>query len=596
MPVLRMARPMRRKGSSNIQFRRRIPSDVLEKARGMALMIPVGDIVARVTVTPTAEQVQVSLRTSDKTEAEVRHAQVAAHLERVWASLRGGNGSLADAPPPAPAFVEAECVSLKKTPEGLKARFDTYLLRWIGLHAGTDHLSHKQVHALAGKLYRLFVTAYDEEPGSGEAWRNGPARYEMGEDGVPNRLPLLPAQPETVPPSPAWRFGPLIDAVLAKEALALDADSSARLLTAAQTALEQASNRLFRAAQGDYAPDPQEDRFPKWEPPAASPGRKQGGGKRSEAISSLLEDWWSERKATGTRLSTFENYRHTFEKFIAFLGHDDASRLTPEDVVGFKDHRFQEVNPKTGKPISPRTVKESDLCALKSVFGWAVSNRRLSTNPAAGITIKLGKPIKVRPKGFIDAEASAILSASARAERGREDPKTYAAKRWVPWLCAYTGARLGEMVQLRKEDIRQEDGMWVLKITPEAGSVKTNEARDVVIHPHLIDVGFADFIAAASPGYLFLNVEAGSDMRGPWRSIKNRVTEFVRKVVPDPNVQPSHGWRHRFKTVGREAGVSDRVLDAICGHAPANVGDSYGEVNLRTQADAMTKIPRLKVD
>jgi hypothetical protein len=36
---------------------------------------------------------------------------------------------------------------------------------------------------------------------------------------------------------------------------------------------------------------------------------------------------------------------------------------------------------------------------------------------------------------------------------GGEAPKLAAAKRWVPWLCAFTGARVGEMLQLRKAEI-----------------------------------------------------------------------------------------------------------------------------------------------
>lgn len=61
-------------------------------------------------------------------------------------------------------------------------------------------------------------------------------------------------------------------------------------------------------------------------------------------------------------------------------------------------------------------------------------------------------------------------------------------------------------------------------------------------------------------------------------------------------IHPNHGWRHRFKTVGIEAGVEVRVLDAICGHAARTIGDSYGRVTLKTQALAMGKIPRLRVD
>jgi integrase len=34
-----------------------------------------------------------------------------------------------------------------------------------------------------------------------------------------------------------------------------------------------------------------------------------------------------------------------------------------------------------------------------------------------------------------------------------------AARRWVPWLMAYSGARCGEITQLRKEDIPCATGL-----------------------------------------------------------------------------------------------------------------------------------------
>lgn len=122
--------------------------------------------------------------------------------------------------------------------------------------------------------------------------------------------------------------------------------------------------------------------------------------------------------------------------FVSYLGHDDASRVTRDDVVGFKDHRLASTNPRNGRPISAKTVKDSDLAALKTVFGWAKANGRMNTNPAEGVTIKLGKPRKLRSKGFTDAEAKAVLNTALRLRRGQERPKTFAAKQWVPWLCA----------------------------------------------------------------------------------------------------------------------------------------------------------------
>ena len=117
------------------------------------------------------------------------------------------------------------------------------------------------------------------------------------------------------------------------------------------------------------------------------------------------------------------SYRNTVKRLVALLRHDDASRVTPEDVILFKDHRLAEVNPRTGRPISPKTVKGADLAGLKAVFSWAVNNRHLPSNPAAGVTLKVGKRPRLRSPGFTDNEARAILSAAHPNRASQEHPK-----------------------------------------------------------------------------------------------------------------------------------------------------------------------------
>ena len=305
-------------------------------------------------------------------------------------------------------------------------------------------------------------------------------------------------------------------------------------------------------------------------------------------LTGLVDGWWKDAKAARRKPSTFESYRNTVAKLAAFLRHDDAARVTPEDVLRFKDHRI-------AAGVSGRTVKDSDLAALKSVFGWAKDNLRLPSNPAAGLTIKLGKRRRER-REFSDAEARAILSATLKVTaKPRERPQTAAAKRWVPWLCAYTGARVGEMAQLRKQDVRQEGELWVITVTPEAGTVKTDEAREIVLHPHLIAQGFPEFVAKSRPGHLFLRPAPTGDVLGPLKGLKNRLQEFARAIVRDRSVDPNHGWRHRFRTAGMEAGIEARILSAIDGHAPASVADRYGRVTLSTQAAAIVKLPPISV-
>ncbi|CDM55878.1 tyrosine-type recombinase/integrase [Rhizobium sp. T136] len=187
-----------------------------------------------------------------------------------------------------------------------------------------------------------------------------------------------------------------------------------------------------------------------------------------------------------------------------------------------------------------------------------------------------------------------MKSLSGRQSRTRPD----FAKRWVPWLCVYTGARVGELVQLRKEDFAQDasTGAWIMTLTPEAGTVKGKEFREVPLHAHLIEMGFMEFVDKAQSGYLFMTIKPGKSFPGVWQSKKNRLAEFAREYVKDPNVAPNHGWRHTFKSLGFEAGVQEKVLDAICGHAPASIGRAYGSVSLKTKVDAVGLFPRFKLE
>ena len=117
------------------------------------------------------------------------------------------------------------------------------------------------------------------------------------------------------------------------------------------------------------------------------------------------------------------------------------------------------------KPECAKTVKDSDLAGLKTIFGWAVMNRRMLINPAEGLTIKTSKPRKLRAKGFSNREAALILGHAKNYTPGGEAAKLAAAKRWVPWVCAFTGARVGEMLQLRKQNVRYEGKHWIVHVT-----------------------------------------------------------------------------------------------------------------------------------
>jgi hypothetical protein len=84
--------------------------------------------------------------------------------------------------------------------------------------------------------------------------------------------------------------------------------------------------------------------------------------------------------------------------------------------------------------------------------------------------------------------------------------------------------------------------------------------------------------ASESKPVILLFVEESYD--GPLfaKGSYKRVLEFVRTVVTDERVQPNHAWRHRFKSISRNAGFDPQVVDAIQGHAPRASGGNYGDV------------------
>ncbi|MGC4025926.1 MAG: phage integrase SAM-like domain-containing protein [Mesorhizobium sp.] len=561
---LRLVKPMARSDSSKGQFVQRIPVDLKDQLVGLTLEFPVAGEITPITVTDKMQSIRFSLRTSDLGEIKRRQGEAIAYLEGVYRNLR------ANAP---------------------------------------ITLTHRQCVALAGELYRSWAADLEASSGrmtlqneaDGSVTRIYEIDLEVEAAGLANEADKMEqldgADLEA-------KLGPLVGRLLLRRGIvAVDRASREMLLPEFAKALAEGMRARSRKAQSDYRPDPNSERFPAWSAPEI--GRET----RSTSVATpahvslrgLFDAWWIEAENAGRSVSTKESFKTPIERLVEFLEHDDAAKVTQSDVQRFKEHLLTAINPRTKKPLTAKTIKDNYLVALNGVFAWAVANKRISANPVEGVTMKAGKKRKVRAPWFTPGEIKALLEqASAATPRPREPRQRFDGRRWVPWLCAYTGARVGEMVQLRKQDVRpeiglsrdgstSEDGRWILAITPDAITVKGGEGREVPVHPHLVEMGFIEFVQAAPDGFLFL--WSGKD-RSAWRTAKNRMVEEARNAVPDPNVAPNHGWRHTFKVIAGDAGISERIQDAICGHAPRTIGETYGGVTMAAKAKALEQFPR----
>ena len=303
----------------------------------------------------------------------------------------------------------------------------------------------------------------------------------------------------------------------------------------------------------------------------------------------LFEQWIAEAKPAA---STVNRWRAVFL--------DLQSRFKNRDVS--EDDAREWARDLVTQKRSAATVSDVWLSAARTIYAWASEQKLASGNPFVGVKITVPKKIETREsKAFTDEEAKTILRAALVIEP--EGNAFKAAQRWVPWLQAYSGARAGEITQLRGQDVVKQDGIWCVRLTPEAGTVKTKKPRLVPLHEHLIAMGFLNFVGLNGNGPLFATLktprrtgEATNPSRPRADKTRERLAGWVRELgISDKAVSPTHGWRHLFKQIAEGAGISERMSDYITGHAPATVGRAYGAPKVTDIATALAKFPRYAV-
>jgi len=97
-------------------------------------------------------------------------------------------------------------------------------------------------------------------------------------------------------------------------------------------------------------------------------------------------------------------------------------------------------------------VRDVWVVATRTLFAWAVKRKHIKQNPFKTVYVSVPRKRTSRPHKAFNTDEIEIILRAALAITGT-DTASGAARRWVPWLCAYTGARVGEIMQLRGLDV-----------------------------------------------------------------------------------------------------------------------------------------------
>lgn len=282
-------------------------------------------------------------------------------------------------------------------------------------------------------------------------------------------------------------------------------------------------------------------------------------------------------------LSSVRKYKKAAAEFVAWRrtqgmfkpDAEDASNITLGEAEKW---RFEM---QTSSKLSNRTINDKLSC-ISTIITWGRHLYRFefhpSGNPLAEIRKLDYRTTDSDSRTYTIKEAVSVLKAARRETEPR--------RRWLPWICAYSGMRIEEAGQLEVEDFSKVEGRWFIRISSGGGrSLKTASShRTIPVHPSLEAEGLCEYVLSVGSGRLFAS-----------RRIQPHMSEWVREVVgiDRKELSPNHGWRHFFEDMCRLANMPDASREYITGRASGKSASLYGksELMLPGLAKAVDEVP-----
>ncbi len=563
--ALAMPRPFATK-SGSYYLNVRVPNELREVARGRPVTLPIDGESVTVTI---SDKVYVSLRTKSAREAKDRFQAALNRLAAYWDSLRTEPLALT------PIQVKALAgETYRNAVERLDTDFD-FIDRTEAF--AQEYAAATQILIDRGCTPKMAERLASIDMGDPRALDTYALRHG---DGVMNRDEFANAV-----------FGAVARQLAADNQMQLDDRTLGRvakeLVDVGKAFGELAVRRLSSADRSDEIGE----NLPKWTPPSPPGTPSAKGDREPESVADLYKRWCA-YQTNKKAASTLRRYGPSLESLDRFWTGKDWRLIGGDEIFAWANHR-RDVD-----GIAPRTINRNDLVAVSSVFAWATTRqggRKRDESPAVGIRLDVDRQTTTREKFFKDEEVSAILLAARNAKPSRRYPRASASRRWAPWICAYTGARIQEVCWLSRKDIKQEGGIWVIHFP----QTKTNVARTVPMHTALIDEGLLGFWEKAPSGFLFVGdvPQKEGATRSPQEQRASELAEWVQEQVElEDGVSPNHGWRHTFVTRAEEANISKRFSNAITGHNHGkDVSDGYFRGRMSALKVRMDKYPRYEI-
>lgn len=375
------------------------------------------------------------------------------------------------------------------------------------------------------------------------------------------------------------------------QALGLDIDWSgqhAHLLTLTR-AVVQATADAAKRSHGEIVETPKPPEKPQEAPGAAqtAPGTLP---LTYRVIRDLVPLWKSKTKPTDAAIGDMD-------RALRLL---DESGITTElsALKGTHGAMFRDwLRDTEARGFSQKTGSDR-FGAIKTLLNRAVeygANDALTSNPWAAIRFPVEGSKRREPFRYDELRAIHLSEqfrtyASPSGRKGAD-----AVPYFMPLLGLFSGARVGELVQLEVADVRQHNDVWVLDIheETEGSTVKTdNGIRRIPVHPELVRLGFLDYVAdlrAAKETKLFPSLHQPGK-KTPGYLFGQAFRAYLDQVGVTRPLATFHAYRHGFRSALENAGVSTVRIHRIVGHADGSVDARYTHLDIAVMAEDVAKV------
>jgi integrase len=327
-------------------------------------------------------------------------------------------------------------------------------------------------------------------------------------------------------------------------------------------------------------------------PGVPAPTPPSSGETFAQALAAYLTWLKDERQA---RTTTVADFQRLGQKFLDHAGDLPLSAITYDVAKAFVDR----IAADSGNGARANAARS--LCY--STIKYAKERTQFTgDNP---FEIRNRKHVVRSHAKFTGDDLRAIFG-SAKFTRRQTKPKQYDSASALPWVAAialYTGMRAEEICQLRPGDLRQENGIWLLEVTPDAaaaGELKTDSSkRKVPVHSALKALGLLNYRRALPKNAerLFPNLPARKSKGGKFAPAVGDAFADWRKSVGvhrPPEKLDLHSFRHTFSKQLETIGVSPNDAARLLGHEVE--GLSFGRYSAPELKRLAKVIEQIKYD